>query len=137
METRDQGERLSLQCYIIQSDQTSRSLGTISVYILGSVMDWFRLAWLGLVFPLVAALVLLQSPESPVYLVTRGRMAEAETTLKRLNSDSYDPASDMEDILTSIHRSNSNTSRNKMNTLKSIHRYPEIYKPFLIIFFLR
>ena len=116
----------------------SRSVGTISVYILGSVMDWYRIAFIGLVFPLAALLLLLQCPESPVHLVARGRIKEAEITIRRLNGDSYDPSGDIRDIQMSIEKSNSQQhSRNTMKILKSIQKYPEIYKPFLIIFFLR
>ena len=116
----------------------SRSVGTISVYILGSVMDWYRIAFIGLVFPLVALLLLLQSPESPVYLVARGRLHEAETAIRRLNGDSHDPSADIKDIQTSMENNNAQQhSRDKSKILKNIHRYPEIYKPFLVIFFLR
>ena len=130
-----------LQSLVIAKYKTElllRSVGTISVYILGSVMDWYRIAFVGLVFPLAALLLLLQCPESPVHLVTRGRLKEAESTIRRLNGDSYDPSGDIRDIQTSIEKTSSQQhSRNIMNILKSIHKHPEIYKPFLIIFFLR
>ena len=113
-------------------------MGTISVYILGSVMDWYRIAFVGLVFPLAALLLLLQCPESPVHLVARGRLKEAESSIRRLTGDSYDPSGDIRDIQKSIEKTSSQQhSRNIMNILKSIHKHPEIYKPFLIIFFLR
>ena len=117
---------------------SSRSVGTISVYILGSVMDWYRIAFIGLVFPLVALLLLLQSPESPVHLVARGRLQEAERAIRRLNGDSHDPSADIKDIQTSMENANKQKhSRDTSKILKNIHKYPEIYKPFLIIFFLR
>ena len=106
--------------------------------MLGSVMDWFRIAIIGLVFPLVALLFLLQSPESPVHLVARGRLQEAETVIRRLNGDSRDPAADIQDIKTSLENTKTQQhSRNTIKILKNIHKYPEIYKPFFIIFFLR
>ena len=114
-----------------------RSVGTISVYILGSVMDWYRIAWLGLVFPLAALLLLLASPESPVFLVSRGRIQEAEAAIRRLNGEDYDPSADIQDIKTSIERTASQSSRDKGQIMRRIHKYPEIYKPFMIIFFLR
>ena len=130
-----------LQSLVIAKYKTElllRSVGTISVYILGSVMDWYRIAFVGLVFPLAALLLLLQCPESPVHLVTSGKLKEAESTIRRLNGDSYDPSGDIRDIQTSIEKTSSQQhSRNIMNILKSIHKHPEIYKPFLIIFFLR
>ena len=110
------------------------------VYILGSILHWYTIAYVGAVFPVFAFLLLLHSPESPVYLVSKGRIDEAEHSLRKLHHSSYDISNEIKDICESVdrrNRSKSKIARSKTEILLKIGRYPEIYKPFLIIFLLR
>ena len=53
----------------------TRSIGTIFVYILGAIIPWYYIAYFATIFPLLSAMLLLYSPESPVHLVSKGKMA--------------------------------------------------------------
>ena len=117
----------------------TRSMGVIIIYSIGAFISWHQIAFVGLIFPLIALLLLLNSPESPVYLVSKGKMDEAENSLKRLNHGSEDVSKDLKDILASLEKckeTNSST-KNKWELVKNLNAHPEIYKPFFIITFLR
>ena len=47
-----------------------------------------------------------------------------------------DVSQDMKSILQNLHKSDTKQS-NKLNLIKDIGHYPQIYKPFLIVTFLR
>ena len=118
----------------------TRSLGTILVYTLGALLPWHHIAYLAALVPALAALLLLRSPESPVHLAARGRLQEAELALRRLHQEPYDASPDLQDILNSLERSKDQSSQprvSKLSVLMNVGRHPEIYKPFLIIFWLR
>ena len=117
----------------------TRSVGMIIIYSLGAFISWHHIAFVGLVFPLIALLLLLNSPESPVYLVSKGKMDEAEKSLKRLSHGTEDVSKDLKDILASLDKCKeaSSSGMNKWELVKSLRNHPEIYKPFFIITFLR
>uniref|UniRef100_A0A8D8UZF7 Facilitated trehalose transporter Tret1 n=1 Tax=Cacopsylla melanoneura TaxID=428564 RepID=A0A8D8UZF7_9HEMI len=61
------------------------SLGMVIVYALGAVLHWRTVAWLALAYvliPLVASF--LWCPESPVWLISKGRGEQALSSLKYL-----------------------------------------------------
>ena len=117
----------------------NRSLGMILTYSLGAFFPWYSLPYLGLLPPIAAFILLLNSPESPVYLVRKGRISEAENSLARLNNEKFDVGREIKEILQGLERSKENDSlaTKKLEVVKKIHKYPEVYKPFLIITFLR
>ena len=118
----------------------TRSLGMILTYCLGAFFPWYSLPYLGLLPPIAAfILLLLNSPESPVYLVGKGEIPRAENSLARLNNDKFDVGREIKEIMQGLERCKENNSlaRKKTEVMKNIKQYPEVYKPFLIITFLR
>jgi SP family facilitated glucose transporter-like MFS transporter 8 len=61
--------------------QLSVTIGIFLVYCLGVVLDWRVLATVGAVIPLIAAIVTLQLPESPRFLLSKHRNTEAINAL--------------------------------------------------------
>ena len=107
----------------------------ILVYSLGSFMEWDRIAYFAPIVPVFAFFLLLQSPESPVHLVSIGQEAKAELSLKQISETGFDSLSQVKKIGIGLERQNS-TAVNKLNYLKNIQKHPEIYKPFFIVLLL-
>ncbi|XP_066996746.2 facilitated trehalose transporter Tret1-2 homolog isoform X2 [Anabrus simplex] len=62
------------------------SIGILTVYILGSCLqeNWRLVAFICSGFPMVAAVLVLFLPESPVWLLSNGRFQDAEKSFRRL-----------------------------------------------------
>ena len=112
----------------------TRSLGSILVYTLGALLPWYNIAYIATVFPVLASLLLINSPESPVYLVSQGRLSEAKKSLQKLHGKDCDYSEDVEHIKAGV--KSGSLTKSSLSILMEIHKHPEIYKPFLIIFLL-
>ena len=110
----------------------------IVVYALGAFMSWNNIAYVGILPPAIAFLLLMKSPESPVYLIMIGEMERAERSLKRL-SPHKDVSREVQSILESSNKAKDSAGKTekKWKILLHIINYPHIYKPFLIISLLR
>ena len=116
----------------------SRSLGVVLVYSLGAAVSWYTAAALATAAPALALVMVLRSPESPVHLVSRDRMEEAERSLKKLHNDGYDATEDLQIVRESLEKTKADDSQVSMlETLKELNKHPELYKPFLIVSSLR
>ncbi|KAJ9574688.1 hypothetical protein L9F63_008149, partial [Diploptera punctata] len=62
----------------------SHSVGILLVYIMGTMTDWYIVSGISTVFPLLSFLAFLMLPESPVWLVRRNKIQEAEKALRWL-----------------------------------------------------
>ena len=111
----------------------------ILTYSLAAVMPWDTLSYVGCCAPLAAfLLLLLHSPESPVFLVNKGDVAGAEASLRKLYSEKFDVVREIKEISEGLDKcGDNNNSRTKWEVFRNIPRYPDVYKPFLIITFLR
>ncbi|XP_049846959.1 facilitated trehalose transporter Tret1-like [Schistocerca gregaria] len=64
------------------------SLGMLIIYGEGAILDWRLCAWLNLIYTFAPIIVMaIWIPESPVWLVTKGRIDEAEKALKWLGGN--------------------------------------------------
>ncbi|CAK1546267.1 unnamed protein product [Leptosia nina] len=55
----------------------SQNVGFLVVYAVGAFFNYFTVLWIILFFPIIMALLMLSSPESPSYLVKRNKINEA------------------------------------------------------------
>ena len=52
----------------------TRSVGMILTYLLAALLPWYSVSYVGSLAPLAAFVLLLNSPESPVFLLTKGKI---------------------------------------------------------------
>jgi hypothetical protein len=68
--------------------QIPSSTGMVLSYIKGAYLTWRTAAWTTVIYVVVPLLLIsIWIPESPVWLVARGRVDEAENSLKWLSGD--------------------------------------------------
>lgn len=142
--------RADLRGSLISSGPTIASLGMVLTYIGGALLSWRLVAWIAIVFTILPlVLIALYVPESPVFLVSKGRIEDAAKSLKYLYSKYPQPENTLESLadmhLRVLIRDNEKrisekeTNVNKDGSQKS--RFagftkPTGYKPLTILFFL-
>ena len=117
----------------------TRSIGMILTYALGAILPWYNIAYIGIFFPVLAFIILLVSPESPIYLISKGKKEKAEKSLKRLHHGTFDVPKEIKEIEISLDKRQSDNehARSKLEIFKNIRSHPELYKPFIIVTILR
>ena len=116
----------------------SRSVGVILIYSLGSFLHWYQAAYIGMVFPLMALILLFLLPESPYFLVSVGKTEDASKSLRKLNDRTKDLDEELNCIKKAVLETRENTNENRtFQLLKNFHKHPEMYKPFLIVTIMR
>ncbi|CAH1716649.1 unnamed protein product [Aphis gossypii] len=94
--------------------QLNVTLGILYVYAIGPFVNYYSLAIMCGILPLIwFMLVLLVIPESPMYLLKRGRKEDAEKALVWLRGKDYDIASEMETLQLHIEESKKHTGKFK------------------------
>lgn len=145
--------RPDLRGSLISSAPTIASLGMCLAYISGVFFDWRMTAWLAIIFAIIPViLVQIVVVESPVYLVSRGRIEDAAKSLKYLYK--FYPKPDQNESLADLHlraliRENEKRISEKIqvqsktdpNSFKTESKWagfkkPSGYKPLTILFFL-
>lgn len=77
--------RPDLRGSLISSAPTIASLGMVLAYTKGAFMTWRMVAWLSLGYTLIPAILIqMFVPESPVWLVSKGRIEDAAKSLRFL-----------------------------------------------------
>lgn len=77
--------RPDLRGSLISTAPTLASAGMVIAYAKGAFMSWRLVAWLSIIYTIVpVVLIQIFVPESPVWLVSKGRMEDAAKSLKFL-----------------------------------------------------
>ncbi|XP_065331408.1 facilitated trehalose transporter Tret1-2 homolog isoform X1 [Cloeon dipterum] len=109
----------------------SIALGILIVYVLGSAFPWQVAAWSGAAAATVALLVSLALPESPAWLVGRGRRSQAERSLAALRGGAGPNVRVEFDELLRAQQGKPD-SQGWRNLSKAL-RTPQFWKPLLIL----
>jgi len=112
-----------------------RCLGSLLMYVLGLSFRWWEIASLASLVPVLAFISCIFVPESPVFLVKKGRIENAENSISRAFGPKYDSKQEVDIISDNLENLRKSVTR-KSDYITNIKTHPEIYKPFCIIVFL-
>jgi MFS family permease len=118
-------------------------VGMVTVFILGKYLSWRWIAGLSCAFPLLSLLVLGFIPESPAWLVTQDRPADARQALLWLRGEHYDITEEFHKLEASYKRTQTRAGGAEggrlhrlwraMVTLVSKLGRPDVFKPLLLV----
>lgn len=136
--------RPELRGSMISFGPTLASFGMVLSYLKGAYMHWRLVAWLSIIYAVVPiVLIQLFVPESPVWLVSKGRIEEARKSLEWLykSDEKQGTVSQAEAQFTMIMKENeiklSEQRRSKRgNVVTKLRGFlkPTGWKPMLILF---
>ncbi|CAG9854457.1 unnamed protein product [Phyllotreta striolata] len=126
----------------LQLCPTYVALGMIFIYLGGWFMHWRLLAWVSNVFAILPCLAVFFIPESPMWLIMKGRVKEAKNSLNWLHK--YQPPIPGKDetfadiqfkLLKKEQEENSEKSKNKGTVMDIAKEFlkPTGYKPLIIL----
>lgn len=146
--------RPELRGSLISSGPTLASLGMVIGYTKGAFLNWRILSWMSVGYCILPVILIqIFAPESPVWLVNKGRMEDAAASLKYLYKNYPQPEHTTQSLadmhLTTLikekearlmdrMRKNSKpdfTDMKKQSKLRGFLK-PTGYKPLCVIFFL-
>ncbi|XP_076756305.1 facilitated trehalose transporter Tret1-2 homolog [Xylocopa sonorina] len=134
--------RPELRGSMLSFGPTLASFGMVLSYVKGAYLDWRLVAWLSIVYAIVPViLVALFVPESPVWLVSKGRLDDAKKSLEWLYKSKQGKISDAEAQLNTLVKEmeikSSERRRSKHSGLSQKCREflkPTGWKPMTILF---
>ena len=92
--------------------------GILLSYIMGAWLPWNQLAWASAVFPALLLFVMIPLPESPVWLLSKGRNSDAQKAFKWLHHQRQTPNDSIPVELQQI-SVNANTSETTQTTVST------------------
>lgn len=92
--------RPDLRGSLISAAPTIASLGMVIAYTEGAFIQWRLIAWIGIIYTIVPIILIhMFVPESPVWLVAKGRMEDAAESLKFLYKAYPQPDHTVNDVV--------------------------------------
>lgn len=130
----------------------SYSLGIVCVYVLGAALPWRVVAWLGTGLPLLAFVALSLLPESPTWLVRRGKLPKARQAMRWLRGGASaakqadheldqlverlraegGATTEKQESAGDVEKTPPQTPPPRENCLRAFSQ-PSVYKPFLLV----
>lgn len=80
------------------SFQLMITAGILYVYLIGAIVDFYWLAVFCGLIPVLFIIVFLKAPETPVYLLRKGRRTDAQRALRLLRGSGYDVHSELNEL---------------------------------------
>ncbi|XP_064630452.1 solute carrier family 2, facilitated glucose transporter member 8-like [Lineus longissimus] len=105
-------------------NQLSITFGILMVYYLGITGSWQFLAWAGVVVPLLSNCMMATIPETPRWLLMKGRRAEAKQSVLWLRGPYIDAENELRDI-------EENMESGEKASLSDFTK-PELYEPLKV-----
>ncbi|XP_073967099.1 facilitated trehalose transporter Tret1-like [Choristoneura fumiferana] len=111
-------------------------VGVALMHLMAYFLHWKNLALLGAVPPTLALIVTLFWPETPEWLVSRGRYTEAETVFYSLRGFSAEGERELKQLIeTEKARRRENANNTIMHDLLRKLKSPVLWRPVLVLFF--
>lgn len=128
-------ENTKLRTVLITWSTVALSVGILFSYVMGSMLAYYKVASLAVLISIFAfIMVAIFIPESPAWLMAKGRTGDAEWAQKQLNVRvPARPTQDSEPS-TSTNKSASSDTLSFIDSIKEFKK-PEAYKPLLIMIF--
>lgn len=104
------------------------------MFSFGFAFRWWQIATFAPIVPILALVSALFSPESPVFLVAKGKEKKALQSLSILYGDEY-PVKEELDIINNDLKELQDRQRRKKNVL-SVMKRSDVYQPFAIVLLL-
>ncbi|XP_045779892.1 facilitated trehalose transporter Tret1-like [Maniola jurtina] len=117
----------------------TQAFGVFLSHLLGSLLTWQMVALICVFFPFISLIMVIYTPESPSWLVTRGRYEECREIFRWLRG--YDEEEELADMIQSrlayehaeIKESIRKSERNWFRNLVTMIRKREFYKPIILM----
>ena len=97
------------------------TLGVLFVGILGKYTDWETMTGIFLFIPILMTIWMIFMPESPVFLVSKGKMEEAKKSLLFLRGHQFDADSELSEIKENVRESQEIGSIGLITLVKTKH----------------
>ncbi|CAH0388939.1 unnamed protein product [Bemisia tabaci] len=108
------------------------SLGVMIEYILGYYFSWSSMAFLNTLVPIGSLGACLLLPDSPAWLLSRGRFEDSKRSLQRLRGATCDVEHEMGMLVAFAQTNATGSPGSAKQTLRAI-LHPSARKPFLIL----
>ncbi|KAG8319913.1 hypothetical protein J6590_081053 [Homalodisca vitripennis] len=111
------------------------SFGVSLQYLIGSFLPWYWLAFINGCIPTVAFISAFFLPESPQFLINKGRTEEARAALRKVRGASCDVDDELQDLIDFVNKSaakNATSEPAKTSVLSEVLK-PAALKPFTIL----
>ncbi|XP_066146024.1 facilitated trehalose transporter Tret1-2 homolog [Euwallacea fornicatus] len=122
----------SFRGFLLPGVSFALNLGIAIAHIMGTYLKWKLVASLACIYPLACFICMLFVPESPTYLIKRGRNELATEGLIWLRGDSEESRSEL-NILMSKQQYETTQSKKTFVKYLQIFTKPEFYKPLIIL----
>lgn len=104
-------------------------IGILFVYIVGSVSTVFTLNIICGVIPLIFGAIFVFMPETPVYLISKGKKEEAAKSLQWLRGSQYDCSAE----LAEMQAQNEAEKKNKVSLMAALSRRATVKAIFICL----
>ncbi|XP_019756662.2 facilitated trehalose transporter Tret1-2 homolog isoform X1 [Dendroctonus ponderosae] len=122
----------SFRGFLLPALSLALNIGIALAHILGTYLEWKLVALLALIFPSGCFILMLFVPESPTYLIKKGKPEMAKNAFDWFRGHSVESNAEFA-ILSSKQIDESSLSRQTFLQHLEVFKRPEFYKPLLIL----
>ncbi|CAG9761018.1 unnamed protein product [Ceutorhynchus assimilis] len=110
------------------------NLGISIAHVMGTFVKWKLVALSACIYPIACFVLLLFMPESPTYLIKKGKIDEAKIGFIWCRGNSKESTIELEFLISRQQQGTNSPKKTLMQHLE-IFRNPTFYKPLLILLF--